>query len=369
MTIYIIIALCLLSFALLSEFGYFKNSKTAKAAFLSVGSAILFFVSAFRFDVGADYRPYTNAFNNLVILPTIELANQRMEKGYIFVNRYIQLFINDFQMLFVVISLIVILLVYAMLLRYCKNPSLGLLCFYLLGFYFNSMNFMRNVIAALIVVFAYKYIKEKSFMKFIVVVLLASTFHISALAFIPFYFIFKFKFNYITLVIYSIIWGILYIFSKPTMEYVTKYVYTSYSPLTSINMFSGIPIMYSMFVFVILVCAIMLKNDIEKNSEWGSMLICATYMHFYFLFIGAKHSILSRFDLYFGPIMAMILIPDIIRISYINIKTKPNQKIIYKIRDYVCLIGTCVGCVGFFSYALYKNYNLVIPHEWIWNVR
>ena len=369
MTIYIIVGLWLLSFALLSEIGYFKNNRTAKAAFLSAGSAILFFVSAFRFDVGNDYRPYTNSFNRLVNLSTGELSVERMEKAYVFLIRYIQIFINDFQMLFIMVTLIVILLVYAILLKYCENPSLGLLGFYLLGFYFNSMNFMRNIIAGLIIVFAYKYIKDKSFLKFITIVLLASTFHISALLFIPFYFIFRLKFNYITLIVYSVFGGILFIFSRPMMEFVTKYVYTFYSPLTSAEMFNGIPSVYSIFILVIFICAMLIRKELEKDSEWASMLIGAAFMDFYFGFLGSKHGILSRFAAYFGPIMSLLLVPNIIRVSRGLIVNKSERRFIYKMRNYFCLIGTYAGITGFFVYSLYDNYNLIMPHEWIWNVR
>ena len=363
MTIYIIIALCLLSFALLSEYGYFKNSRTAKAAFLSAGSLILFFVSAFRYDVGDDFRPYTNNFIRLARMTNAELATERMEKGYIFLNRYIQLFVNDFQMLFIMISLIVILLVFAILLKFCKNPSMGLLIFYLYGLYFNSMNFMRNVIAGLIIVFAYQYIKEKNLMKFAVIVLLASTFHISALVFLPFYFIFRLKFNYITVIIYSIFCGALFIFSQPIMEFVTTYVYTSYGPLTSREMFNGIPVIYSLCSLTFLVCGMLLRKDLEKDSDMTSLMLSAAYMKFCFGFLGSKHAILSRFSLYFGPVMSLILIPDIIRVSYSNIKNKSNKG-----RSWFCLIGTCGSLIVFFVYALATNYNKIMPHEWIWNV-
>ena len=357
-----------MSFALLSEFGYFKNSRTAKTVFLSAGSLILFLVSAFRYDVGDDFRPYTNNFIRFAKMTTVELATERMEKGYILLNRYVQLFVNDFQMLFIFIAVIVILLVYAILLKFCKNPSMGLLMFYLYGLFFNSMNFMRNVIAGLIIVFAYQYIKEKNFMRFIVVVLLASTFHISALIFIPFYYIFRLKFNYITVIIYSAVFGSIFIFSRPVMEWITTYVYTAYSPQTSREMFNGIPVLYSMCSLTLLVCGILLRKDLEKDSDFTSVLLSASYMKFYFGFLGSKHAILSRFSLYFGPVMSLILIPNIIRVSYSNIKNKSDKSLIYKIRSYFCLIGTCASIIVFFIYALYTNYNKIMPHEWIWNV-
>lgn len=368
MIIYIIIALCLLSFALLSEFGYFKKSKIAKTIFLSIGSFILFFVSAFRFDVGNDYPPYTQTFVTNLDKTLEQLSTMRMEKGYLLLNRYIQLFTSNFQYIFIITSLLVVLLLSIFLYKHSKNPSFGLLMFYLFGFYFNSMNFLRNVIAALIIIFAYKYIKDKSFIRFIVLVLLASAFHISALIFIPFYFIFKLKFNYITVIGYTVVCGLIFYFSVPIMEFITKYIYTNYDPMTSTEMFNGIPSLYSWFIFVVLVCGLLLRKDLNKYYEWNEMLIAATYLDFYFGFLGSKHAILSRFAIYYGPIMSMLMVPNIIVVSYNNIKNKSDKNIVYRIRSYFCLIVTLLASIGFFICCLYYNYNDAIPHQWIWDV-
>ena len=131
----------------------------------------------------------------------------------------------------------------------------------------------------------------------------------------------------------------------------------------------GIPSAYSLFILVILICAMMLRRSIKRRSKWGNILISATFFDFYFGFIGFKHSILSRFALYFGPMMALILIPMIIRLSIEKIADKSETTLKYKIRNYVCLIGTSVSSAAFFVYALINNYNNVVPHDWIWNLK
>jgi hypothetical protein len=74
----------------------------------------------------------------------------------------------------------------------------------------------------------------------------------------------------------------------------------------------GIPSLYSLFILVILICAMLLRRNIKRRTKWGNILISATFFDFYFGFIGYKHSILSRFALYFGPMMALLLVPFII---------------------------------------------------------
>lgn len=369
MLIYIITALLLVLFAILSDIKYFRDKKIFQFIFMMCGCGQLFYISAFRLNTGKDYAPYARTFIELLGKSTTDVSNERMEKGYLMINKYIQIFTNRFQALFIVTSLIIIVFVGAMLYKHCPNPSLGLLMFYFLGFYFNSMNFIRNMFAACIILFAYKYIRDKKFIQFTVIVLLASAFHLSALLILPFYFILNIKFNNITLALYSAAGILIFCFSNNIMSIFTKYIYVSYPPETSLQMFGGIPSAYSLFVFVIFICAFLLRKDIESESKWGTILISAAFFDLYFSFIGIKHSILSRFSLYFGPIAALILIPFIIRMTVSKLKNKTDIKMVYKIRTYFCLIGTSVSSLAFFIYALYNNYNSVIPHDWIWNLR
>jgi len=369
MKVYLIAAAALLTFAVLSEITFFRGKKLFQHIFLACGSALLFFVSAFRLNTGHDYPNYTRSFMKFMGMPLAELAKERMEKGYVLINRYINIFTNDFQALFVVTTLIIIALSAVILAKYCKNPSMGLLSFYLLGFYFNSMNFLRTTIAASIILFAYKYIRDRQFLRFLVVVVLASAFHLSALLMIPLYFIMNIKINYKSLTIFCAVGGAIFLLSKDIMMYITTYVYTSYSPETSLNMFLGIPVAYSLFIALILVCAMLLRKDIKKHSDFGNILISATFFDFYFGFIGFKHAILSRFASYFGPAMALLLVPLIIRITIDKIIYKTDYTPAGRIRTYFCLLGTAAASFGFFAYALLNNYNRVVPHDWIWNLQ
>jgi len=369
MLIYIIVALSLLLFAVLSEIKYFRDKKIFKNIFLICGAAELFIVSGFRVNTGMDYPMYTIIFNRTVSNSLVLLAQERFEKGYVLLSRYIQIFTGNFRALFIVTSFIVVLLAAVIVWKYCKNPSLGLLSFYLLGFYFNSMNFIRTMLAASVILFAYKYIRDRQFLKFFALVLLASTFHFSALLMLPFYFILNIKINYKSLSLLGAIGGAVFLLSNDIMLFVTTYLYTMYSPETSRQMFSGIPSAYSLFILIILICAVLLRRDIKKHSQWGNVLISAAFFDFYFGFIGYKHSILSRFALYFGPIMSLLLVPLVIRLAISKIKNKTDTETKYKIRTYFCLIGTSAASVSFFIYALLNNYNQVVPHNWIWSLK
>jgi hypothetical protein len=57
------------------------------------------------------------------------------------------------------------------------------------GFYFQSMNTIRQWITLAMFLYSIKFIRDKRFIPYLIVILLASTIHLSALIFIPIYFL------------------------------------------------------------------------------------------------------------------------------------------------------------------------------------
>ena len=369
MAVYIITAIDLLLFALVSEIKAIKNNGIFKTILLGLGCFQLFFITGFRLNTGYDYPAYARMFINSIKKPLSELAVDVHEKGYLLLSRYIQLFTKDFQVIFLVTAFFTFILIGIILYKYSPNPSLGLLFFYLFAYVFAAMCFVRNMFAAVICLFIYKYIREKSFLRYLTIVLLASTFHFSALFMIPFYFILKIKFNYITLAVYTVIGGILFAFSNPIMLTITKYIYTAYNPENSPHMFNGIPLLYMLLILTgVFIPALLMRKEIEKESPWKTTLISASFFGLYFTIIATKHSILGRFGEYFGPIVVLLLLPEIFTLLIRKIKNKEDPAVILKVRNYACLSMICISVITFFTFALFSNYNGVVPHQWIWNL-
>lgn len=67
------------------------------------------------------------------------------------------------------------------------------------------MSTTRQTIAIALAMIAFKYIKEKKIFRFLFWVLLASSFHITALIFLPCYWLNKFKFNRKTIFLFIVI--------------------------------------------------------------------------------------------------------------------------------------------------------------------
>jgi len=168
-----------------------------------VGKEILFWIAValpvlmatFRSnDVGIDVniyiRPYSVlAQNEAFASYMVAMLSQQVEVGYAIVN-YVGAHIGGLQGSFFLIELLVILPVYFRISKE-KDINVWLAAFiYLCLFYNMSLNIARQSIALSIVFFSLKYIREKNYWKATIVILVACTFHFSAVIGLS-YFVFE----------------------------------------------------------------------------------------------------------------------------------------------------------------------------------
>lgn len=157
-----------------------KVQKKWQKITLYVLSAMPFFiVSAFRYDVGTDYlKRYWYDYNRTV--QGINIPN--LEIGFKIIIKICIVFSKEPYILFVICSAIIIALIMYTVITKSKNPILSVIIFFLGGFFFDSLNIMRQYIAMSIVLFAYRFllVENKKIILYILCVILAGTFHSSA---------------------------------------------------------------------------------------------------------------------------------------------------------------------------------------------
>lgn len=146
-----------------------------------------------RWNVGTDFMSYFDIFN---LSRTSWYTSLPVEWGYLWLNRIFA--INDFSFSFVTIiqAAWVMTFIYLGLKNYSFYPF-SLLIFLLdinCG-YTSAVNIMRQAMAMAILFYAVKYIVERSFNKYLICVLVACCFHISAIIALPIYFLNRFTFN------------------------------------------------------------------------------------------------------------------------------------------------------------------------------
>ena len=341
-----------------------------KLIFCIFDGLLLFAAAACRCHVGHDYNSYGSFYIDCMSMTEEELSHLRMEKGYVMLSKLTADYIVPYHTIFIVMGLIIIVPVMIYIYKYSELPYLSVFGFLTLGVYFNSLNFIRQIIAAVIVMWGLRYIEKGSFFRFAVIVVFASCFHVSALIMLAFWFILRIDITPAVLAVYSAVSVLIFIFSWDIVSFVTKYAYRTYDPADSIYMQLGLPPYCTIYFGIIFLAAFLLRKPLKEKNKYSSVMINCMFFAVLFEFIGMKHSIISRLSLYFLVPASLELIPMIGEVLPDRIASffKGNKKK-QAVSKAAAVFLSAAFCIGMYEYLLSVDYNGVMPYHTIFAER
>ena len=86
--------------------------------------------------------------------------------------------------LFIVVATIMSAALFFLIKNYSDDPFISIIMFVSIGYFHFSMSGMRQTLALAIVIFSYKYVRDRKLLKFLLVLLIAYLFHNSAIIFL-----------------------------------------------------------------------------------------------------------------------------------------------------------------------------------------
>lgn len=207
MSLYIIVFVLILLLSLLEIF--LKDKR------ISIMTCIIMvFIAGNRYKVGYDFGTYENFFKESFSLEKIFNGSIDAESGYLLLNYLFNKLGFNFNFFVLFFSVLSIGLLTFFLSKHFPYPSLSLLYYYARYFLVRDMGQIRSSLACIILLFSIPYMIEKKSVKFTIIVLIASLFHISSLAFLLVY-IFNLLFerlnfkNVLFLLTFAVIVGII----------------------------------------------------------------------------------------------------------------------------------------------------------------
>ena len=172
-----------------------KANKLKIMVLTVIGLGIPILIGSIRFQVGTDYENYRTIYENRQEIGILEGILQGKEI-LVFIIIKIAAYLNNYQLMLAIITFLTIIIFYKAILDYKEKISLGFMFFlYLFLNFTTSFNIIRQALAMVIVLYSYKFMFKRNFIKFLLTIIIASMFHITALIFLPFYFICSDKLN------------------------------------------------------------------------------------------------------------------------------------------------------------------------------
>lgn len=318
------------------ETGHSINVKPNK--FLILGALLsLVFVSGLRSNIGDTYF-YKHIYDTNQF--TWEYITSQKDIGFGILQMLLQKYFSDSQAMVLTSALITNVIIVSVLYRYSRLFEVSLFVYITGGMFLVSMNGIRQVLAAAIIFGATKFLINGNWIAYILIVLIASTFHQSALVLVPIYFIVRYKaWSKATIILLLLSILIVIGFDQFSLILFSAIEETQYGHYSSFNE-GGANIIRVAVNAVPLIIAFLGKDRLREINPSSDFIVNMSILGFVFMLISTQNWIFARFSIYFS-LYQLILISWIVKLF----NTK-SQRFIY-----LALL---------FCYTLYYYYENVI---------
>lgn len=250
--------------------------KNKTISFLTSG--LLAILAGFRFYTGYDFTSYQTFYKGAESFGNIANGNIDAETGYLLLNYLFSSLGLNFYTFILFFAILSIVLLEYFLYRNVPYPSLVLVYYFARYFLVRDMGQIRSALACIILLYAIPYVLKRKPVQFLLVVFIASLFHVTAWFFVLAY-IFNLLWNKITLstifamITSSMIIGILvqipqlYIWAVPDryIAYFTNPAYTNGEWILNPILWMQVLIFLGSFIYY-------KPTDIEEKARFETIL-------------------------------------------------------------------------------------------------
>lgn len=286
------------------------NKKVLSYIFIALATLSLICVSGFRYKVGTDYGNYSEIF---IYLAGGAVDFSKGEIGFSLIMNGIRNITANPQLFFLVTSIIINIGFVVFMVRHSDNIFLSLYFYITTFMYYLTMNGIRQYLASVILVLGYKHLLSGNFKKYLIYIVIASTFHSSVFIMIPVYFIVRQKGNFINVVILFITLSAI-LFYRPFLEILfeglkfTEFYYYKDILLTDVN--GANPLRMVVWMVPVALTFLYKERAVKVFGEEIDIVLNLCYIGAIFMLLATKHVFFARITMYFD-VYYLLLLPKI----------------------------------------------------------
>lgn len=173
----------LLFFVLSFRYDYMQAERGRKFWIITT-LIILILIAGLRYRIGTDSINYASYFrdqNSLLDLRDSDFDASRFAPGYIYLTSFVKLFTEEFVVVQLIQSIFVNCVIFWFMYKYCRHFFFGMLIFLFYEYYLLLFEQMREGIAVAFFLLAWPAFKEKKWLIWYLLSVVALFFHISAI--------------------------------------------------------------------------------------------------------------------------------------------------------------------------------------------
>ncbi len=336
-----------LGLLLVSGISLIIYNNTKKRLFAIIPYYSMAFVGGFRDGVGTDFFSYKQQF--------YEIIERRgwyinFEPGFRLMINIIDKVSGSYQVMFLIMSCLTCFFYYKFIEEYSKNFSVSTLLFLCLGpFYLSTFNGIRQALAVSMFLYSLKYLNKETW-KYILIILIASTFHFTAAILLLMPLCKKFNKNYVIYYLAGVFLIYLAVESR-LIDWLTQRFISSRVRLIGniVNMDISY-IIYFIICLLVIVGSKKLHLNVDKNVMY--MVVVTEILVTLAILFPSYSMIFTRLTSYGSPMM-LILVP-LLSSSFKQKKIYNFSVCSFGIIYYIRIINS--GVASLLPYAF--NFNL-----------
>lgn len=348
----------------------YRRGKTRKYYYLCCYLAIFIlalFAGLRATSVGTDVEAYgyrlflraceQDGLKNIQDLFNYTISGQSYEFGYVLANFLVSRFTNILNIWLFILSFATLTFVFQALRRYENRFPLWLgMLIYLLLYYNESLNLMRQSLAGAIIIFAFQYIEKRKPVQYLSWIFIAMQFHTGAMVAAVFYFISlildsKYSFRrQLVLIVISIValFGLQEIINYLVQIGLLHERYSLYVTGGEFSLYLN-----GILIRLPIICLLIWKRQwIGKNIPEGKLLMSLFFMEAIFIQAISLSQAAYRLAAYFG--YGRILLFPALQVVYDGISSRKKQLLKYGVIIYTI--------VWWGYYILIGNSNDTLPY-------
>lgn len=333
-----------------------KNRDFAKKFFLLLNFIPIIFIAGFRDIInGRDTFMYINIYNTIKDTDWNYIFDviPRIDKGYLLINKLISLLDVDYTGFFLIISLITYTAIAIFFYRYSFNVWISVYLFITNLYIYDPFNIIRQMLALSIILIGFKLFFKEKYKYFILVIIIASTIHLSAMLFLLLL-LFKVKDNSINklivkwIIVVFCVMGLVFLF-KPLLSLIDTYSYIINNIVVEDLKFGFLRnCIYALFPLVMILYG--LKHNIYENDEKKYAYLLLNTSFFFLLINILSYTVTGMFSRLasYCQIFICLAIPLSLKIFNKNVRIMIN-----------ILILLCWGVYYYYYLNMQHNSGLI----------
>ena len=289
-----------------------KRTTAKKTVFLALCALQCLFIACIRYNIGTDYGWYSMGFESMAESGFSDMKYGDWEIGFVFLNKVVALFTGNSAVFIGICAAISLSGTFYLIWRYSKEPFMSVFLFLNTYLFYLDLNYVRQGIAMSIMCFAYGFLKDRKFWRFLLLCVLAATFHLPVIYLIPVFFITFIRVNLKTLPIYAAALIVYFAISDAVLKVLLAHFHTEYADSRFIK--QGVIYYYAIYPLILSVGMVALAFYLRfRMSRELNVLMHLMLLMGFWQIVMTKHALFERFSYYTMPFL-LIAVPEAISV-------------------------------------------------------